>query len=51
MEITWRVITREGEGDMGEKIEGITNINGRHTIDKRRLKIASEMERPNNLYV
>ena len=39
MEITWRVITREGEGDMGEKIEGITNINGKYKIDRGRLRI------------
>ena len=40
MEITWRVISREGErGDLGEKVQGISSIIGRHKIDKGRLRI------------
>ena len=38
MEITWRVISREGERGMGEKLQGISSINGRYKIDRGRLK-------------
>ena len=34
MEITWRVISGEGERRMGEKAHGIRSINGRWTIDR-----------------
>ena len=52
MEITWRVISGEAErGRMGEKIQGIRSINGRYKIDRRRLRIVWEMEKPKNLYV
>ena len=51
MEITWRVISREREGGMGEKIQGIRSINGRYKIDRRRLRIVWEVEKPKNLYV
>ena len=37
MEITWRVISREGE--RGEKVQGIRSINGRYKIDRGRLRI------------
>ena len=50
MEITWRVINREWEG-MGEKVQGISRVNGRYKIDRRRLRIVQEMEKPKNLYV
>ena len=33
MEITWRVISREGWGRMGEKVQGMRSINGRYKID------------------
>ena len=39
MKITWRVISREGEGRMGEKVQGIRSINGSYKIDKGRLRI------------
>ena len=40
MEITWRVISGEEVGGrMGEKVQGIRSIIGRHKIDKGRLKI------------
>ena len=40
MEITWRVISREGVGGrMGEKVQGIRIIIGRYKIDRGRLRI------------
>ena len=36
---------------MGEKIQGIRSINGRYKIDRGRLRIVWEMEKPKNLYV
>ena len=36
---------------MGEKVQGIRNINGRHKIDRKRLRIIQDMEKPKNLYV
>ena len=39
MEITWRVIGREGEGEMGEKVQGIRSINSGYKIDRVRLRI------------
>ena len=51
MEITWSVISGEGMGGMGEKLQGIRGINGRYKIDRGRLKIVQEMEKPKNLYV
>ena len=38
----------EGEGRVGEKVQGVRSINGRYTIDKRRLRIEWEMEKPKN---
>ena len=39
MEITWRVFSGEGEGKNGAgKVQGIS-INGRHKIDRERLRI------------
>ena len=37
-------------GRMGEKGQGIRNINGRYKIDRVRLRIVWEMEKPKNLY-
>ena len=39
MEITWRVISGDGEGGKGEKVQGIRSINGRYKIDRKRLRI------------
>ena len=36
---------------MGEKVQGIGSIIGRHQIDRQRLRIVWEMEKPKNLYV
>ena len=49
MDITWRVISRKGE--MGEKVQGISSINGRYKIDRGRLRIVWEVEKPKNLYI
>ena len=43
MEITWRVISGEGEGRSGEKVQGISSINGRYKKDRGRLRIVQEM--------
>ena len=51
MEITWRVISREGDVVMGEKVQGIRSINCRYKIDRRRLRIVWEMEKPKDLNV
>ena len=39
MDITWRVLSGEGEGRMGEKVQGIRNFIGRYKIEKGRLRI------------
>ena len=36
---------------MGEKVQGIRCINVRYKIDRERLRIVWEMEKPKNLYV
>ena len=36
---------------MGEKVQGIRSIIGKYKIDRGRLRMASEMEKPMNLYV
>ena len=36
---------------MGEKVQGIRSIIGRCKIDRGRLRIVKEMEKPKNLYV
>ena len=33
MEITWWVIIGEGKGIMGEKVQGMSSINGRYKIE------------------
>ena len=40
-----------GGGRMGEKVQGIRSINGRYKVDRGRLRIVREMEKPKNLYV
>ena len=40
---------REGGGIIGEKIQGIRSINGRYKLDRGRLRIVWEMEKPKNL--
>ena len=40
-----------GGGRMEEKVQRIRNINGRYKIDRGRLRIVWEMEKPKNLYV
>ena len=52
MEITDKVISREvEEGEWGEKVQGIRCIKGRYKMDRGRLRIVWEMEKPKNLYV
>ena len=41
----------EGGGRMRKKIQGIRSIIGRYKIDRGRLQIVQEMEKPKNLYV
>ena len=36
---------------MGEKVQGIRSIIGRHKIDRERLRIVWEMEKSKNFYV
>ena len=38
-----------GGGRMGEKVQGIRSINGRYKIDRGRLRIVWEVEKPKNL--
>ena len=41
-----------GRGENGgEKVQGIRNRTDRHVIDRGRLRIVEEMEKPKNLYV
>ena len=40
-----------GGGRMREKVQGIRSIIGRYKIDRGRLRIVWEMEKPKNLYV
>ena len=42
---------QRGEEKMGGKLKGIRSINGRYKIDRGRLRIVWEMEKPKNLYV
>ena len=39
------------EGRMEEKVQGIRTINGRYKIDRGRLRMVWEMEKPKNLHV
>ena len=45
MEITWKVISGGG------RVQGIRSINSRYKIDRSRLRIEWEMEKPKNLFV
>ena len=38
-------------GGIGEKVQGIRSINGRYKIDRKRLRIVWEIEKPRNLCV
>ena len=38
-------------GRMREKVQEIRSINGRYNIDRGRLRVVWEMEKPKNLYV
>ena len=40
-----------GRGRMGEKGQAIKSINGRYKIDRGRLRMVWEMEKPKNLHV
>ena len=40
-----------GRGRKGGKVQGISSINGRKKIDRGRLIIICEMEKPKNLHV
>ena len=40
-----------GRGREGEKVQRIRIINGRYKIDRGRLRIVREMEKPKDLYV
>ena len=40
-----------GEGRMEEKVQGIRSIIGRYKMDRERLRIVKEMEKPKNLHV
>ena len=40
-----------GREKMGEKLQGLRSIIGRHKIDRGRLKIVWEMEKPKNLHI
>ena len=51
MEISWRLSVVRGRRRMEEKVQGIRNINGRYKIDRGRLRMVWEMEKPKNLYV
>ena len=39
MEITWRVISGEGEGENGEMVHGIRSIIGWYETDRTKLRI------------
>ena len=40
-----------GKGRKAEKVQGISSVNGRWKIDRGRVRIVQEMERPKNLLV
>ena len=52
MEITWKVISREGERkNRGRKVQGKRSMVSRHTVDREREKMVWETEDSKNLYV
>ena len=40
-----------GWGRMGKKVQGIRSINGRYKIDRGRLRIVQDLEKPKNLHL
>ena len=42
---------RGGGWREGEKVQGRRSINGRYKIDRGRLRIVWEVEKPKNLYI
>ena len=44
-----RLSAERGRGKTREKVQGIRSINGRYKIDRGRLRIVWEMEKPKNL--
>ena len=42
---------RSGRGEKGEKVQRIRSINGRYKIERGRLRMVWEMEKPKNLYI
>ena len=40
-----------GGGEWGKKVQGIKSTNGRYKIDRGRVRIVWEMEKPKDLYV
>ena len=50
MEIHRGLSVRRGRGKLEEKVQGIRSIIDRHKIEKGRLRIVEEMEKPKNLY-
>ena len=40
-----------GKNGGGQKVQGIRSVNGRYKMDRGRLRIVLEMEKPKNLYV
>ena len=40
-----------GQRENGGKVQGIRSINGRYKIDRGRLRIVWEMEKPKNSYI
>ena len=46
-----RLSAGKGRGKMGEKVQGISSINGRYKIDRGRLRIVWETGKPKNSYV
>ena len=40
-----------GRGRMGQMLQGIRSITGRHKIDEERLRMPQETEKSKNLYV
>ena len=42
---------RGGRGEWVEKVQGISSINGRYKIERGRLRIVWEMEKPKNSYI
>ena len=46
-----RLSLGRGRGEQEEKVQEIRSINGRYKIDRGRLRIVLEMEKPMKLYV